>query len=70
MFCPKCGTANEDTAAFCGKCGHNISAPVAAQPQPPVATPPRSSAPSPFPSIMDTSLSLWHHAPIPCPRKS
>lgn len=27
MFCPKCGSKNEDDAAFCGNCGNNLNAP-------------------------------------------
>ncbi|UCC92819.1 MAG: zinc ribbon domain-containing protein [Thermoplasmata archaeon] len=26
MYCTKCGTKNEDDAAFCKKCGHNLQA--------------------------------------------
>lgn len=37
VFCPRCGAANEPTAAFCAACGN----PMAAQtPAPPVAAPP------------------------------
>jgi hypothetical protein len=36
MFCPKCGTTNEENAQFCGKCG----APLA-----PGAVPPRQPIP-------------------------
>lgn len=24
MFCPKCGTKNQDTAQFCKNCGHRF----------------------------------------------
>jgi predicted amidophosphoribosyltransferase len=30
MFCPNCGTSNDDTASFCSKCGGAVSSPVAA----------------------------------------
>jgi len=36
MFCPNCGTKNDDSARFCGNCGRPFSAPngqAAAQPQ-------------------------------------
>lgn len=41
MFCPKCGSQNEDGAKFCSKCGEPLSGRAqAAPPQPaPVATP-------------------------------
>ncbi len=38
MFCPRCGTQNDETAKFCQKCGTATAAP------PPVAAP---SAPDP-----------------------
>ena len=24
MYCPQCGNANDDTAAFCGNCGMDL----------------------------------------------
>ena len=24
MYCPQCGTANDDNAAFCANCGFNL----------------------------------------------
>jgi len=42
VFCPRCGAANEPTAAFCAACGN----PMAAQtPAPPVAAPPSAWQP-------------------------
>ena len=26
MFCPKCGTSNDDSARFCAKCGAALAA--------------------------------------------
>jgi len=39
MFCSNCGSANEDEAKFCQKCGHTLAAdaPAAAPPPPPDA---------------------------------
>lgn len=34
MFCPKCGSKNQDNAKFCGKCGTALSTAPAAAPKP------------------------------------
>jgi zinc-ribbon domain len=44
VFCPRCGAANEPTAAFCAACGN----PMAAQsPAPPATAPPPTAGPPP-----------------------
>jgi TM2 domain-containing membrane protein YozV len=35
MFCPACGTKNDDAARFCQSCGGAITAAAAAPPKPP-----------------------------------
>jgi hypothetical protein len=36
MYCPQCGTQNEDTSVHCKQCGYLINTPAAAAPPPPV----------------------------------
>jgi len=38
MFCSNCGSANEDGAKFCQKCGHTLGAEAPAPPSPPPDT--------------------------------
>ena len=55
VFCPRCGAANEPTAAFCAACGNPMAAqtpaPPAAAPPPPAWQPPTTiqQAPPGFP---------------------
>ena len=45
MFCPNCGTKNDDSARFCGSCGRPFSAPNGQQPAAPQAYTPVAPAP-------------------------
>ncbi len=38
MYCPRCGTKNEEDALFCKKCGNDLNAP-SSGPVPPVPPP-------------------------------
>lgn len=51
MFCPNCGTQNDDNAAFCAKCGGNLKEQAA--PAAPQAAPaqPQFQAAAPAPQI-------------------
>ena len=40
MFCPKCGTSNDDTARFCRSCGQDMGVYSAQGGQPPAQQPP------------------------------
>ena len=35
MYCPQCGTQNEETAAYCKQCGYAMNTAAAAAPPPP-----------------------------------
>ncbi len=48
MFCPKCGTSNEESAKFCEKCGAPLIDNTVAAPQPEITAPqPQAAAPQP-----------------------
>lgn len=48
MYCPLCGTQNDDTARFCVKCGQPIVAPAAENTKRPAVrlAPPRPAMPA------------------------
>ncbi len=58
MYCPQCGTANDDSNVFCERCGQIMETPrPAPAPIPPVeAAPPRPSAPYPSPPTTDNTM--------------
>ena len=45
MYCTRCGTKNEEDAAFCKKCGNDLHGP--------------SSGPTPGPKGSDRESSIW-----------
>jgi hypothetical protein len=50
MICPKCGTQNEPSSAFCGQCGTPLKTAVQSSPPPiPSGPPPLSQTPPPVP---------------------
>lgn len=49
MFCPRCGTANADDAAFCSSCGNNLKASTSSPAGGPYTPPPEFSL-GPIPS--------------------
>ena len=58
MFCTQCGSANDDSARFCQKCGHPFSSTTPwSAPHSPQSSPSKSKAPSPL--WNPTAAAIW-----------
>ncbi|NLP48723.1 MAG: zinc ribbon domain-containing protein [Clostridiales bacterium] len=68
MFCPKCGSANDDNSKFCLNCGHALTESTNEQAKPP-APPPPPPAPPPTQPVQGWAPPPAPAAPAPKKKK-